>query len=64
MVLDEAHQPCLVTQVGQQVLPDGVGAVVPQTVVKALVVAEVESLLWQFPGGGDNCRTWQDTFSF
>ncbi len=49
MVLDETDQLLLVIQIGSQVLPNGLGTLVNQAVVKSLVVAVVESQLLQFP---------------
>ena len=45
VVLDEAHEPLLVAGVARQVPVHGLGALVQQPVVQALVVAVVESLL-------------------
>ena len=49
MVLDEAHEPLLVADVGRQVPVDRLGALVHEPVVEPLVVAVVEALLLQRP---------------
>ena len=49
VVLDEAQQPLLVAAVGLQVAAHGLGGLVDEPVVEALVVAEVEALLLQRP---------------
>ena len=49
VVLDEAQQPLLVGRVAGQVAAHGVGALVDQPVVEALVVAVVEALLLERP---------------
>ena len=49
MIFDEANQPFLIAWIGTEMQPNTLGVLMLQAIVEPFVVAEIESLLLQFP---------------